>query len=254
MNLRSSVIATLVVLLVGCGSGSPSPGSSVAFADPDVARIHQRMMSVIAPDRGWERARYIEFDRVSPAGTMRHHRWDRWEGRARVEGEVDGGNMVALFDTDEPMAGRVWLDGVELEGEAADELLTVAYRSHINDGYWLLMPFKWDDPGVSVRFEGERQEGGRVWDVIELSFGDGIGLTPQNLYHAFIDRDTGRMELWHHFPTPDASPAPSEWTDWQAYGPIQLARNRRLNGEIRSFFPHLRVETSVPDGVLDPPK
>ncbi len=258
------VLLALALSIPGCAPGTPEPpteaggtGEGVAtpaFQDPDVARIHARMMSVIAPDGGWERARYLEFHRRSPAGTLWEHEWDRWEGRARVAGEVDGRRMVALFPTEDPGAGRVWLDGEEVSGEEASTLLARAHRSHINDGYWLVMPFKWGDPGVTTRFLGEQEdEEGRRWEVVELAFDDGIGLTPQNRYHAFVDPATGRMERWHHFSTTDAPPSPSDWTDWRRFGPIELAANRRTDGEIRSSFPHLRVETEVPEGALAPP-
>ncbi len=234
--------------------GEEATAHPPGFQDPDVARIHARMMTVLAPDDGWERARYLEFHRRSPAGTVWEHQWDRWEGRARVAGEMDGERMVALFPTDDPGSGRVWLDGEEVTGEEAETLLARAHRSHINDGYWLVMPFKWGDPGVTTRYLGEEEdEDGRRWEVVELAFDDGIGLTPQNRYHAFVDPGTGRMERWHHFSNPEASPSPSEWTDWERHGPIVLAVHRRSGGEIRSSFPHIRVETEVPPGVLSPP-
>jgi hypothetical protein len=269
---RTGTLLLVALLAVACGSDAPadragaeSPagesavgeravGPAYSFSDPDVTRVYQRMMSTIAPENGWERARYLEFDRGSPAGSVRRHRWDRWEGRARVEAEVEGGTMVALFETDRPTEGRVWLDGTEVTGGDAEALLAGAYRTHINDGYWLLMPFKWDDPGVTTRYLGSQEdEDGRRWEVVELAFDDGIGITPQNMYHAFVNMETGRMERWHHFANPEASPSPSEWTEWARYGPIELAQNRRVDGEVRSHFPHLRVETSVPEGALDPP-
>jgi hypothetical protein len=60
---------TLSLLVLGCGegrsSGSLEKESGIEnheFADGDVARIHQRMIRAMAPDQGWERTRYLEFD------------------------------------------------------------------------------------------------------------------------------------------------------------------------------------------------
>jgi len=243
------VLAVSLVLLSGC---VPGDGNSFAFDDPEVGRIHDRMMGVIAPDRGWERARYIEFD-WAIGENVRRHRWDRWEGDARYEAQTADGTVVAIFNAHEPMAGRVWLDGLEVTGEDAVTRLTAAYRAHINDSYWLVMPYKWTDPGVDTRYLGEQSDDeGRRWEVIELAFADAAGLTPQNVYHAFINPETGRMERWHYFSNPEADAAPSDWTEWRRYGPIELAENRRVGGEPRIFFPHLRVESSVPAGVFDP--
>jgi hypothetical protein len=266
MGTRIAVLVSIFAL-ASCGEAAPGDTGREAegeaprasFADPDAERVWTAMMGTIAPDQGWERARYLEFhwavNRGDDEPLVREHRWDRWEGRARVEMPTDDGRLVAVFDTDNPEAGRVWIGELELEGEEAANRLRGAYRAHINDGYWLLMPFKWDDPGVNARYLGLRTDDeGREWEVVELSFEDDTGLTPQNVYHAFVDPATNRMGRWYHFSNPDADPSPSNWTDWRQVGPIELAENRRGDdGEPRLFFPHLRVETEVPAGAFDPP-
>lgn len=238
-------------------TATADPG--VSFEDPEVAPIHDRMMEVIAPNDGWERTRYLEFDwavnRGSDPALVRSHRWDRWNGDVRVEAPAGGATRVSIFNVSDPAAGRVWEDGEELTGEAADEALAGAYRAHINDSYWLVMPFKWTDPGVTTSYLGEQtDEDGRTWEVVELSFESDAGLTPQNVYHAFVNPETGRMERWHHFSDSDSEPSPSDWTDWRSYGPIELAENRMVDGSPRIFFPHLRAETELPEGVFDPPQ
>jgi hypothetical protein len=263
--MRTLILSTVSILLVGCGEATPPADAGEAgptphaFEDPDVDRIHQRMMSVIAPDNGWERARYLEFDWAvhrapDEPPLIRSHRWDRWDGMARVQYPTPDGELVAVFNTSDPEAGEAWVAGEAVSGERREELLRGAYRSHINDAYWLIMPFKWTDPGVHLRYLGEEtDEEGREWEVVELSFDDGTGLTPQNRYQAFVNPESGRMERWHHFSNADADPSPSDWVDWRRVGPIELAENRLSGGQIRIFFPHLRVETEVPEGVFTGP-
>lgn len=257
--------ATLSLLMMGCGE-STSRGSlekepgieSHVFDDADVTRIHTRMIQAIAPDNGWERTRYLEFDwgvNRGDGALVRSHRWDRWEGLARVEAPTqDGGVYVAIFPTAEPTAGQVWVNGVEMEGDEARALLEGANRAHINDAYWLVMPFKWTDPGVNVRYLGEQRHepSDQMWEVVELSF-DAVGLTPQNMYHAWIHPETGRMERWEHFANPSATPSPSDWTDWSTIGPLTLALNRRSGGEVRLFFSHMLAAETVPEGAFAPP-
>jgi hypothetical protein len=263
--MRTLILCTVSILLIGCGEATPPADAGEAgpsphtFQDPDVTRIHQRMMSVIAPENGWERARYLEFDwavRRAPdePPLIRSHRWDRWDGMARVQYPTPDGELVAVFDTSNPEAGEAWVGGEAVTGERREELLRGAHRAHINDAYWLIMPFKWTDPGVHLRYLGEEtDEEGREWEVVELSFDDGTGLTPQNRYQAFVNPESGRMERWHHFSNADADPSPSDWVDWRRVGPIELAENRLSGGQIRIFFPHLRVETEVPEGVFSGP-
>jgi hypothetical protein len=264
MGTRIAVLVSLT-LLAACGDVEPplpsgdAPGvpEAPSLADPDADRVWGRMMETISPDGGWDRARYLEFHwAVARDGEplVREHRWDRWEGRARVEAPTDAGRMVAIFEVANPEGGRVWLDDRELSGEEAAERLASAHRAHVNDGYWLVMPFKWADPGVNARYAGSRtDEVGRSWEVVELTFDGDTGLTPQNMYRAFVNPETWRMERWHFLSTPDAEPSPIDWTDWRRVGPIELAENRRSDGEPRIFFPHLQVQTEVPDGAFDPP-
>jgi hypothetical protein len=257
----------VLVAVTACGEATPTPGGTEEpgirdhqFEDADVTRIHSRMVDAMAPDNGWERTRYLEFDwavnRADGGEPMiRAHRWDRWEGDARVEAPTqDGGSYVAIFNTSDPQAGRVWVDGEELGGEEAANRLQSAYSAHINDAYWLIMPYKWTDPGVTATYLGEEydEESQVRWEKVELSFDD-VGLTPQNVYRAWVNTETGLMERWEHLRTADANPSPSDWTDWVRAGPISLALNRRSNGQLRIFFSHVLASESVPDAAFAPP-
>jgi hypothetical protein len=260
--MRTHLIVAVSLLLAACGQATPGEdrgeaGPRHVFEDPDVTRIWNDMMDVIAPDRGWERARYIEFDwvvgREGQSPSVRRHRWDRWDGIARVESVTgDGARQVAIFPTASPESGRVWMDGVEVQGDDAANRLQGAYRSHINDSYWLLMPFKWNDEGVTARYLGEQTDDeGRRWEVVELYFDEGVGLTPQNRYHAFVNPDTRRMERWNFFRSAESESADIDtgWAEWRSVGPIQLSPSRPGS---TIGFDNLRVETEVPTGAFDP--
>lgn len=297
MRTLLAVLVSLGIAACDDGSGSPdaemeagvtsSTSQAPDFDDPDVARVHRMMMDAIAPGDAWEDARYIRFDWVVDRGSgepaRRFHRWDRWEGDYRLEWPVEGGTAVALFDVDEPASGRVWVDGSPIEGARADSMLERAHGAFINDTYWLLMPYKWTDPGVHTEYEGlrgdpvgaERAGGapaggapasgadgddpdggdpdGGPWEVVRLSF-DSVGLTPQNEYLAFVNPETGIMERWHHFPRAGADPLIADWAGWERVGPIHLAPRRPIVGspaEIR--FENLEVSREVPEGAFNPP-
>ncbi|TVP80329.1 MAG: hypothetical protein EA352_00170 [Gemmatimonadales bacterium] len=273
-HLQAAVSAVLLpavaLLLAACGQATPeddpATGSDTEriletheFEDAEVTRVHREMVAAMAPDAGWERTRYLEFDWGVARGAgepplVRSHRLDRWEGRARAEFDSEAGRVVALFDLDEPRAGRVWLDTSEVTGEDAVPLLERAHSAHINDAYWLLMPYKWTDPGVHARYVGqETAEDGRTFDVVELSFEDDTGLTPRNMYRAFVNTETGLMERWHFLRDAEANPSPSDWTHWTRVGPIQLALNRESGGQTRIFFSHVLAKEEVPEGTLVPP-
>lgn len=264
------LLVSLTLGLPACDGAPPgeeaeaaSEGSAPArFDDPEVARIWSNMMDSIAPDDGWAKTRWLRFDFVvdrGEAGVLRRsHSWAVWEGDYRVEAPLAGDStMVALFDVNGPTDGeRIWVDGTEVADPArSDSLARRAHGMFINDTYWLLMPFKWADEGVSTRHLGLREEWGETYDVVELTF-EGVGLTPQNKYRAFVDTASGVMELWQHFrDADDDEPAFTlAWTDWERHGPVLLSpvrRDREGNTTIR--FENLDAGTEVPTGAFAPP-
>lgn len=230
------------------------------FDDPEVTRIWDRMMKEIAPNDGWARTRYLQFDWIVDRGEtelVRSHRWDVWNGDYRVEAPVgDGSTMVALFNVNDPTGTeRIWIDGERVEDARSDSLAQRANGMFVNDSYWLVMPFKWADPGVTATYVGEMEEWGDTYEVVELTF-DAVGLTPQNKYRAFVNPESGIMELWQHFRSADDT-EPSftmAWTDWEDHGPIWLSsRRENREGEATIYFQDLRAETTLPTGVFVSP-
>ncbi len=260
--------------LPGCGDAEPPADAETPpaarpdteapprdFQDREVARIYDAMMAEMAPDDGRTRLRYLQFAFVVDRGegnvTRRHHRWDLWGGRYRVRAPVGDQEMTALFNVNDPTGTeRIWLDGERVEDAArADSLARRAHSMFINDSYWLLMPYKWDDPGVRAEYLGERELEGRSYEVVELTFEE-VGLTPQNKYRGWVDPETNRMAYWQHY-TEASDSAPRftmAWTDWERYGPILLSPNRvDLDGNLGLRFEELEASTEVPSGVFSPP-
>ncbi len=232
--------------------GDVAPATTASFADPDVQRIHDRMMAAMAPNGAWEQVRYLQFDWVvalDEGRTLaRSHRWDRWNGDYRAEAPTPDGLLVALFNVNRPEAGRAWVDGQPLSGEVATAALRRAHGMHINDSYWFIMPYKWSDPGVNTAYLGrETDEDGNTWEVVELSFED-VGLTPENRYRAYVSPTTGLMERWDHYRTADAEPSPSVWSNWTEFGGVRLALDRS-----RIHFEDVVASGEIPAGAFDPP-
>lgn len=260
--LLAAACATGGVLLSGQAT-SPLPAQATegpgGISDPEVRRIHARMMEAMGGEAAWERTRYLAFDwivgRPGREPVRRSHRWDRWTGRYRVLAPSAAGELMALFDVDRPREGRAWLDGEAVGGPRADSLLDRAHAIFINDSYWLLMPYKWTDPGVETRYLGRRtDEEGKAWEVVELTFEEGTGRTPWNIYHAWVNPETGLMERWWHFREAGADPLITDWTDWRPCGPVRMAWDRPFrssDGRIR--FEGVRCETEVPEGAFAAP-
>lgn len=243
MRLRA-LLFTLV--LAACSQGIRAPNRPANGAlPPDVAPLHARMMEALGGEEAWERARHFEFDFVVDRNGEEvarwRHRWDRWQGDYRLSGVRRGDSVTIEFNVNRPEEGRVLVNGQEIAGVQADSLRQFGYARFINDSYWLIMPYKWTDPGVITSYEGRRTEGGRTFDVVRLRFAS-VGLTPQNEYLALLDPESGLMERWYHYSRPDAEPSISEWTDWREFGGILLATSKpNLNGSSRIWFDNISV-------------
>jgi hypothetical protein len=242
------------LLITGCQRQALQEGQ-VNSMPADVQRVHARMLDAMGGRDAWQRARYFEFDfvpvRQGQEAARWRHRWDRHTGDFRVSGLRGQDSVVVISNTNTPTTGRVWVNRQEVTGPRADSLLRFGFGRWTNDSYWLIMPYKWTDPGVHTQYLGSQTDDkGMQWEVVKLWF-DQVGLTPQNQYHAFINPSTGLMERWYHFPREGANPAMYDWKNWQLIGPIRLAIEKpSLDGASMIRFDNVRVDTRVPSGAF----
>src|SRR5260370_19414652 len=132
--------------------------------------------------------------------------------------------------------GKAWQNGNEVTDPAKlDELMKRGYGRFINDTYWLLMPIKMLDPGVHRASEGEKTDTcGHVWDVVRLSFDQGVGLTPADVYWAWVNRDSGLVDQWDMrltFSTPEDPPSVVKFHDFHRIGGLLLSTRRAIAGK-----------------------
>jgi hypothetical protein len=207
-------------------------------------------------DAAWDEARLISFHF---AGRRVHH-WDRSTGRHRLVGQTQEGESYVDVEAIDTRRGRVWLDGAEIHGDRASELLETAYGAWVNDTYWLLMPLKLTDPGVILTYEGTEVLDGETYDVLGLTFDD-VGLTPGDRYWAYVSRRTGLMDRWAYrlqSQPEDAEPTVWLWQGWQWYGPdearVRLAPTRSAVGGGRTLeLGPIEVSNAVPEVLFSGP-
>ena len=125
------------------------------------------------------------------------------------------------------MEGAVYKEDAPVT-DSLDHFLQKGYGWWVNDSYWLVMPYKLKDSGVTLTYLGEDTTvSGSPADVIQLTF-ENVGLTAQNVYKVWIDTDSKLVNQWAYFPN-DETTEPNfitPWSDYQTYGGILLAGNR----------------------------
>lgn len=205
----------------------------------------------------WEKARYIAFTFNVVSGgritTSFPQRWDRFTGQYRVSGKDQQGNDFVVILNTNTKQGRAWKNGAEVNESSIFEL---GYRRFINDTYWLLMPLKAMDPGVHREYVGERSDScGHTWDVVKLSFDQGVGLTPGDNYWMWVNRDTGLVDEWDmHLQNMKADDLPMTvyFHDFKRIGGLLLSTRREIRGKNSNIeLGDVTVSSEVPKGAFE---
>jgi hypothetical protein len=247
-------VAGLLLLLVTAST------LAAETRDPAAVAIARRTLEAMGGASAFAKLRTLKFDFVVERDGKEvariHHTWDRWDGRYRIERlNREGQHVLTLFNVQKTGAGRSWLDGKELEGDALKKALELGYARFINDTYWLLMPAKMQDPGVNLASEGEVEKDGKRYDVVRLTFGEGVGLTPLDTYWAYVSKESGLMERWEFVLTGQEAKDREAytWTDWQAVGGVRLAMAKSaVGGEAAVIrFDHVSGSSAPDDSAFE---
>ncbi|MCY4672691.1 MAG: hypothetical protein OXD43_02810 [Bacteroidetes bacterium] len=221
----------------------PMEDFNMEASDPQAIDIADQVMTSMGGRAAWDNARYLSWTIFGE-----DHVWDKWTGRFRWQGD----STVVLMNV-HTMEGRAFTKGEEVM--PADELLAGAYRDWINAGYWFLMPYKLKDSGVTLGYKGDGQTAdGKEAYILTLGFND-VGLTPQNGYDVYVDKESGLVTQWSYYANADQE-EPSFTTTWDGYeyyGGIMLADTRAVPGDESNVrrLSNLGVYTELPDAVFE---
>jgi hypothetical protein len=231
-------------------AGQISPAREITAAD-SVRAVVDRLLTALGGREAYAGMKSLRLTFAVSVNdtvrTSRTHWWNRVTGDYRVQGKGrDGQEYVVLFNVGS-RRGRAALGGRELAGDELAQWLERGYGLFINDTYWLLMPFKLEDPGVRLRLTGTADFEGIPCARLEVTF-DKVGLTPGDTYWVYVDRTTGRMPGWGFLlegerDKPDAAETRWAWTDWSEHGGLMLAG--------RKWKQHDPARTEIRLGDLD---
>jgi hypothetical protein len=257
------VAGVCAALLAGCGSSpTPTPTVTPAFVpaattpfalashvDSRAANLAEKVLASAGGRERFEACHYLSFHFVieSDTGVVAdwRHDWDRRTNRYRLEGELPQGEHVLVLMHLNNQTGRAFRNGEPVPVEEAKPLMGMAYSRFLSDFYWLLLPFKLQDPGARLEYQGQQEIGESSFEVLRLSFAEKAGLTPENSYRLFIDPATFRIRRWEFFATPQSAPLIAWWENWQDFNGIALATERRLEGTDRMILFEEIIVSSV---------
>ncbi|WP_264619798.1 hypothetical protein [Flavobacterium sp. 7A] len=152
--------------------------------------------------------------------------WNKWTGDVRVENPEDNQTIFVNVNT---LKGKVYENGELVnDDKKATALLKKAKNWWINDSYWLVMPWKLQDPGVKLKYlKTEQLPDGHTADVLEMSF-SAVGVTPENKYWVYVDQKEQLIKQWSYFKSfGDTEPKFTlMWDNYQKAGNVLLSFDR----------------------------
>ena len=244
-NFLRVLCAIPVLLLLGTMAMSQSPaaaGFNLENSDAKAVAIADEVMAKLGGWENWDKTRYVTWKFFG----RRLHVWDKWTGNIRVE----RGDEIILMNL-HTKTGRAWKGGNEItHPDSLAKPVQFGYEAWINDTYWMFMPYKLKDSGVTLKYAGEdTMRGGRPVDILALTF-EKVGVTPENKYLIYVDKETKLVGQWDFFEkTTDEKPRTSTpWTNWQRYGNILLSDERG-----RGKHTDLAVFDELPAAVFESP-
>lgn len=209
-------------------------GFNLAESDTRAIAVADATMAAMGGRKAWDHTRHVTWRFFGG----RLHLWDKYTGNHRFENKE-----LTVLSNLNTGKGRAWKNNIEVTeaGELA-EALSAAKGAWINDAYWLVMPYKLKDSGVTLKYVGVQDDAtGAACDVLQLTF-QAVGRTPDNKYHVFVNQATGLVSEWTFWPNyaVDEPRSLGPWTDWKKHGDILLAHGHGKRGHTDiAVFPKL---------------
>lgn len=243
---------TLIIMVWSCAlqqnekslaeQNPPAIGFDLENSDPAALELADSIMHVMGGRENWDKTRFISWNFSGKRNLV----WNKFDGRVRIENLNDSIIYLANINTGE---GRVQIKGTELtQPDSLKKMLKKAKSIWINDSYWLVMPFKLKDSGVTLTYIGEDTlKGPQRYNVLQLNFKQ-VGDTPNNKYKLYVDIKDKRILHWSFFN--DASMDTASWTlpwdNYQKYGSLLLSADRSDNRGPRN----VKVDDVIDDKIF----
>jgi plasmid maintenance system killer protein len=245
MKIKSSFRKALIFLLLIAAIKGSVFAQSQNFIEKDsdakAINIATDVMKASGGKKNWDATHFIAWNFFGSRKLI----WDKYTGNVRIENLKNDTKILVNINN---LKGRVFKNGAELTNQdSLAKYLEEGKNIWINDSYWLVMPFKMKDPGVTLKYisEDTTQKGVKA-DVVRLTY-KGVGVTPNNAYNVWVNKKTHLVDQWAFYKEAN-QPKPNfvlTWDDYQPFGKIKLSGTR---GERK--ITDIHVFTSIPDSVF----
>ncbi len=252
--MKNILFALICIILVSCGSKKeavnnkeanddnlPIEGFNDEASDPEAVVIADKVMTAMGGRKACDETRFISWAFFGKRRIL----WDKFTGDVRID----------YLDRDEKLLvnihslnGQASVNGQKIDNQdTLASYLKKAKSIWINDSYWLVMPYKLKDSGVSLYYIGnDTTEAGRGAYVLQLAF-ENVGDTPDNVYHVWVDEESNLVTQWAFYASsgnahPDFI---TPWENYRKYGNILLS-----GGRGKGQLTDIKVLSEIPKGAF----
>jgi len=201
-------------------SNFAADGFNAQNSDVKAIEIADLVMKASGGRKAWDEAKILKWNFFGARSLI----WDKHTGDIRI----NMGDDVFISNVN-TSTGKASIKGQEVTNKDSLALFLADAKSiWINDSYWLFMPYKLKDSGVTLKYlEVDTAVGGTQSHVLELTF-ENVGDTPENKYHVFVDTATNLVNQWSFYSkyTDTLSRFTTPWADYNEYGNLKLSGSR----------------------------
>lgn len=230
ISLLSFTLLSAFVLLISCQPAPtskgpinpPAPGFDIQGSDAKAVSIADEVMDAMGGRAAWDATEQISWNFFG----RRALDWDKSKNTVEVN-LIQDSTIIALNMNDN--TGSLVMSGEAVSHpDSLAKYLKQAKSIWINDSYWLVMPFKLKDSGVTLKYiSRDTTASGLHGDKLALTFA-GVGNTPENKYEVIVTDEKRLVEEWRFYSkATDTIPRfVTPWVDYKKYGDILLSGDR----------------------------
>ena len=220
-----------------------SAGFNLEASDATAIAWADATMQAMGGRDNWDNLHFVSWNFFGARDLV----WDKWTGRVRIDFPSDSSISLVNVNT---LEGSVWRNGQKItQPDSLKKYLNRAKSIWINDSYWLVMPFKLKDSGVTLKhLRQDTTQVGSPAEVLQLTF-ENVGDTPHNKYEVFIDKSDSLIKQWAFFKdaSQDTASAIWPWDNYKDYDGLLLSGDRSDNRGPKN----VKVYDALPDAVFE---
>jgi len=232
-------ILVLSLMVFGCSEvkektslNHPSVATGITDAakpafvgDEKAVALANEVLNASGGQRGWDQTNYLQWNFFG----SRKHIWNKSTGDLIIKGIRD------TFETRmnlKDLTGTVNLKGEELtHPDSLEKYILKARDMWRNDSYWVFLPFKLKDAGVTLSHLGTADLDSIIGcQKLQMTF-ESVGKTPENKYVLWVHPTAKHIIQWDFYPKADDEEPrfSTPWTNYQKFENISLSDQRGPN-------------------------